>query len=249
MWVTGMKNTPAPGWVVRLDIPEASRAGWEHQLQPPFEPYIERIGEGDAAARVLRSELFDGRSDAEEVWGRALPLVEQLNGAQRISQEMQPVQCNGVGRVDSDGKLSIIQFATAQFKGNAIALAFAEQRDAQGNLIISPPRSSEMQRWVQAAQVNDDIADLLGYLASADNWYDVYKAFEVVEAMVDHPRQHNLRQLLGPDAKRYDVAHESANFYRHARKKRPPNLISLEEARSRLVHVVRTIAVRFLGSE
>ena len=104
-----------------------------------------------------------------------------------------------------------------------------------------------MQRWVQAAQANDDVADLLRYLASADNWYDVYKAFEVVAAMV--VGQHKLEQMLGADAKGYDVARRSANFYRHARKKRPDDLISLGEARTRLVHVVRTIAARFLGSE
>jgi hypothetical protein len=242
-----MKNTPAPGWVARLDIPEASRAAWEHQLQPPFDPYIERIGEGAAAAWVLRSELFDGLSNAEEVWGRALPLVEQLNGAQRISRQMQSVQCNGVGRVDSDGKLSITQFAGAHFKGNAMFMAVLEQGDAQGNLIVSPPRVSEVQRWVQEAQANDDIADLLRYLASADNWYDIYKAFEVVEAMVG--RQTKLEQMLGPDAKGYKVARQSSNFYRHARTSRPAELISLEEARTRLVHVVRTIAARFLGSK
>jgi hypothetical protein len=91
------------------------------------------------------------------------------------------------------------------------------------------------------------LADLLGYLASADNWYDVYKAFEVVEAMVGG--QHKLEAMLGPDAKVYEVARQSSNFYRHARTSRPADLISREEARTRLVHVVRTIAARFLGSE
>ena len=38
----------------------------------------------------LRSDLFDGLSDAEEVRGHALPLVEQLNGAQRIAQDVRP---------------------------------------------------------------------------------------------------------------------------------------------------------------
>jgi hypothetical protein len=176
-----------------------------------------------------------------------LPLVEQLNGAQRISQEMQPVQCNGVGRVDSDGKLSIIEFAEAHFDGFGTASAVGEARDAQGNLISSPPRASEVQRWVQAAQDNDDVADLLRLLASTDNWYDIYKAFEVIEAMVGG--QHKLEKMLGPDAKVYEVARQSANYYRHARTRRPDDLISLEESRSRLVHVVRTIAARFLGSE
>jgi hypothetical protein len=242
-----MKRTLAPGWAARLDIPEASRAAWEHQLQPPLDPYIERIGDGDAAAWVLRSELFDGLRDANEVRGRALPLIEQLNGAQRISQEMQPVQFHGVGRVEPDGRLSITLFAEAHFNANAIFMAVAEQRDAQGNLIVSPPRASEVQRWVQAAQANDDIADLLRYLASADNWYDVYKAFEVVEAMVGG--QHKLEAMLGPDVKVYEVARQSANYYRHARTRRPHDLISLEESRSRLVHVVRTIVARFFGSE
>jgi hypothetical protein len=47
-------------------------------------------------------------------------------------------------------------------------------------------------------------------LASADNWYDVYKAFEVVKAMVGG--QHKLEAMLGPDAKVYELARQSANF-------------------------------------
>src|SRR5215467_15159554 len=129
-----MTVMPAPGWVARLDISEASRAAWEHQLQPPFEPYIERIGYGDTATWVLRSELFNGASDAEVVRGLALPLIDQLNGAQRIFQEMQPVQFHGVGHVGADGKLSVTLFAEAHPDANGMAMAVAEQRDAQGNL-------------------------------------------------------------------------------------------------------------------
>src|SRR6266478_8594014 len=116
-----MKNTPAPGWVARLDIPKSSLAVWQHQLKPPFDPYIERIGHGDAATWSLRSELFDGHNDADEVRGRALPLIKQLNGAQRISQEMQPVQFNGVGHVDTNGKLSITVYAKTHLNANGIA--------------------------------------------------------------------------------------------------------------------------------
>jgi hypothetical protein len=244
-----MTAMPAAGWVARLNIPEASRAAWERQLQPPFEPYIERIGRGDAATWVLRSELFNYASDAEEVRGRALPLIDQLNGAQHIFQEMQPVQFHGVGHVEADGTLSITLFAETHFNANGMFVAVVEQRDAQGNLIVSPPQASETQRWVQAAQANDIVADLLSYLASSDNWYDVYKALEVIEAMAGHPRQHNLKQLLGRDARAYEVARESANFYRHARKKRPNDLISLKEARSTLMHVVRTVVAQFLRSQ
>jgi len=237
-----MKNRPSPGWVARLDIPESSVIVWQHQLQPPFQPYIERVGDGEAATWVLRSDLFDGLSDAEEVRGRALPLIEQLNGAQRIAQDGRPVRFNGVGHIDENGKLSITVFAEGHAEANAIAIAVAEVRDAQGNLIVAPPQASEMQRWLQAAQANDDVADLLRYVGSADNWYDLYKAFEMAEAIAgDLPK---LRKILGQDATRYRVARQNANFYRHARESRPSEMVSLREARSVLVYSVRIIAAR-----
>jgi hypothetical protein len=242
-----INNRPSPGWVVRLDIPRSSLIAWQHQLQPPFYPYVERVGDGEAGTWVLRSDLFDGLGNAEEVRGRAVPLIEQLNGAQRLGQDVQPVRFNGVGHIDDNGKLSITVFAEGYAEGNAISIAVAEVRDAQGNLIVAPPRASEMQRWLQAAQANDDVADLLRYVGSADNWYDLYKAFEMVEAIAGD--LHKLRKILGRDAARYRVARQNANFYRHARESRPSEIVSLKEARSVLVHSVRFIATRVLDRD
>jgi hypothetical protein len=104
-----------------------------------------------------------------------------------------------------------------------------------------------MQRWLQAAQANDDVADLLRYIGSADNWYDLYKAFEMVEAIAG--RLPKLRRILGRDAARYRVARQTANFYRHARVSRPLKIVSLKEARSVLVYSVRIIAARILDPD
>ena len=94
--------------------------------------------------------------------GRALPLVERLNGAQRIPKRCSPCIATGSGAWwIPTGKMSITQFAEAHFDGSGALKAVVEASDAQGNLIAPPPRASEVQRWVQAAQANDDVADLL----------------------------------------------------------------------------------------
>jgi hypothetical protein len=100
---------------------------------------------------------------------------------------------------------------------------------------ILPTSTSFLLSWVlnTGRAVGDQPGDVIGDSA--------------VEAMVGGlPR---LSGMLGQDVSRYNVARQSANFYRHARTSRPADLILLEEARSQLMHVVRTIAAPVFGSD
>jgi hypothetical protein len=120
-------------------------------------------------------------------------------------------------------------------------------RDAKGNVIPPPPppppEASRIQRWIKAAEENNDIADILVFAGRANNWFDIYKTVELAEKMAGG--QAKLRGLLGECRRDYERMRNTANSYRHARYNNPPPILTtLEEARSLVTHIVKTVLDR-----
>jgi len=238
-------NAPFPtaGWFVVLRGHHADLDQWQHALKRPFDPWIEQVPRGEATLWALRSRSFEHAADASEVRGQALPLIDRLNGALSVSAGADRVEFEGVGSVAPSGGVSLTVFAETsdrlRLRGLTV-VASVEVRDADGNLIPpAPPEASAAQRWMHAAESDDDIADLLVYTGRADNWFDIYKAIELAERIVGSEQA--LSKLLGPSGAQVKNMRTTANFYRHARKYRPPVLTTQDEAASLLRSVVRAV--------
>jgi hypothetical protein len=231
---------PIPGWVARLTGHKFDLDEWERQLQAPFDPYCERIGEGDAAFFVLRSESFAGSETAADVMALALPLIDRLNGALSVTVRTEPLTFACVSRIDEDGKFHTSLFAAGHARGRATATAVGKAIDANGNVIPSPsPKPSAAQDYIKAAENDDDISDMLVFSGRSDSWFDIYKAIELAERLPG--KGGSLWPLLGGSSDDCKRMRETANFYRHARGYRPPKLTTLAEAKPLLALIIRTV--------
>jgi hypothetical protein len=228
-------------WIVQLTGHEFDFSYWERCLRPPFDPCCQRIPRDGTFVWALRSRSFDHLQNAGEVRERAIPLIQQLNGALGVEVNAEPLNFYGVGRIDDQGGFHLTVFAEAHSRARANAIATAEVRDAKGNLIPPlPPEASSTQRWIKAAENNDDIADMLVFAGRADNWFDIYKTVELAQRLAGD--RNKLRVLLGKSANECERMWRTANSYRHARdNNRPDILTTLSEARPLLSLIVRTI--------
>jgi len=241
-------SPPTPGWIVQLTGHDFDLSYWERSLKLPFDPWCERILRDGRFVFALRSHTFDDAQSADEVRERAIPLIEQLNGALRVLEGAEPLTFQGVGRIDDQGGFHVTVFAgtgNIQLRG-AMVTATGEVRDAKGNLIPPPPPSpSAAQRWAEAAEKDDDIADMLVFAGRADNWFDIYKAIELAERLSGG--QHELPKLLGDATAECKNIRETANYYRHARTYRPETLTNLTQAKPLLSFIVRTVLARWVS--
>ena len=90
----------------------------------------------------------------------------------------------GVARIDTSGNFHFTVFAEGHARARSMMTATAEVRDVHGNLIPPPPpAASQAQRWVQVAEQNNDVADMLIFAGRANNWFDIYKALELAHRL------------------------------------------------------------------
>jgi hypothetical protein len=233
-------------WLVQVTDHDFDLSHWERSLKPPFDPFCERIPNGGQSVFVLRSQSFASARVADEVRARALPLIEQLNGALNVVAGAEPLSFQSVVKTDDKGSLSFSVYMEDQIHVRSEVVAVAEVRDANGNLVPPPtPEPSMAQRWIEASETNDEIADLLIFAGRTDSWFDIYKAIELAERLSGS--KDKLHKLLGASGAEYKRMRETANFYRHARGYRPNVLTTLPQAKTLLSLVVRTVLAHYGG--
>src|SRR3954451_20793663 len=144
---------PARGWVARLAEDNPHRDRWSDLLESGFDPGLEDIPAGYATFWALRSARFNNADggDYERAKGVAVPPIEQLNGAQALLGGLAPLRLTGLGYADGKGGYSAAVFLELhQQLAPAVGVLKAEVRSPDGNLVApSPPRPSEIQRWVE----------------------------------------------------------------------------------------------------
>ncbi len=231
-------SLPKTGWYARLQGNEVDLDDWRHSLKEPFDPVAEKLPNGET---VLRSTDFDGLASASEVRERALVIIARLNGALSLWNGARPVTFGGVYRISEDGKQHSWVFGDmAALEGRSVMRATAIALGPDGKPIPPPPPSaSQLQGWNGLADQNDYVSDLFDYYGRANNWYDIYKTIEIAEKLARG--EHKLLKLLGADAKTGKRLKRSANYYRHTKFPRPPDLLTLQEAKPLLANLVRTV--------
>ncbi len=224
-------------WAAELIGTDQDTSEMQRALNANFDPRVEAVD----GTRALRCSLLDSCSSAKEVRDKAIVLIKVLNGASTLSRRSGPVRVGRIYRVGDDGSIASTVFAEGAANiGNVTLSATATITDTHGEFISPPPPApSTAQRWFHAALDDPKIADLLTFVGQADNWFDVYKAMEMLRFVACS--EHDLLTELGSRAPDFKNARWTANWHRHARATRPQSPASLDEARTLLYWAVETI--------
>ena len=229
------------GWIAQLQGHKFDLAHWERSLKPPFDPWCERLPHNEGFIWGLRSQSFDGLQTAEEVGARAIAVIARLNGALSMQDDAESLSLQAVGRIDAGGQIHLIASAEGRARGRSMVTAAAEVLNAQGKPVPPPPQEPSLaQKWMEVAEGNDDVADMLVFAGRSD-WFDIYKAIEFAEKLA--AGEHALLGLLGDAAMEFKRIKATANFYRLAggRTYNPPHKTTPAEAKRLLAVVVRTV--------
>ena len=223
---------------VAIDPPEDAD-DWKHFLQSPFDPWLQEAAQGGQTLLLLRTSSFDGLERPAEVHDRALPIIERLNGAFRLSQGFGASALrlsSMVVQINADGSLAVHHFlqppsvvARVKFGRPTIVVT-----DAAGNVIPPPPTTaSVVQAWSTLASSDDVIEELLMHFARCDNWFDLYKTYELIKSRCGGEHELYAYTAWAPKAQVRRMR-ETANFYRHATTPRPTDPINFDDARNLL---------------
>jgi hypothetical protein len=125
-------------------------------------------------------------SDGQLDRSAAEPLVKRINGVARAAdQGFRPVHLRG-RYTAPDGTMSVVAFAEmAEARSKVWAAAVV----SGGVPVAEPPPKGP--RYVKLAEQDADVADVLPVLGQPGSldWYDIYKAWEIVEHAVGGSRQ------------------------------------------------------------
>lgn len=248
----------APGWIARLEGREKDLTACERLLELHFDPKIELVPHNGNLIRALRSRKFDALRTATEVRTEAETLLARLNGALRLAGNTDPLTFGDVGYIENDGSIHFTTFAEARLQLEAMVLVgAAEVRNPDGSLSPSPPPAPSLaQKWLSAAEKDDDLARVLKYFGAPTNWYDMWTAYEIIEdeLFCSTPRGLRPKPRKGMKPKRallmsrqwvleseFTRFAESCNYHRHGAKKAPTpdQSATREEARQVLAQIFR----------
>lgn len=217
-------------WGAEVIGPEKEKAYWLRLLQPPFDPYLEKVADPRGDYHVLRTSQFDDLAEAVEVDERARRIVALLDATVRSIHGIGPMTVGAVVDFSQEGqpkKHGFLRVETAEF--GFWAVDFVSNRDADGNEI---PTKSNVQRWLEAAQIEPRIASAIGYMSRDATWYDYSKAHEALVpypcAAISSNEKSRLRQTCNTMDRRHSPYHPAGRTP-------PPKPTSEKEARTLLV--------------
>jgi hypothetical protein len=167
--MTGTTNRRS-GWGTILLGEATDLVDWKSVLAERFDPWVEVHGDDT----VLRSQIFDESSSAEEVRTRALIQIQRLNGAVALALDtgVTSIRFGGVIEFGPDGHPQrTVNFAEmrASEQGDKAQMAFSVT-GPDGKPIAATPRRSQVQDWMQLADNDDLLGDALIYFGRGTNW-------------------------------------------------------------------------------
>ncbi|WFU51998.1 hypothetical protein [Sinorhizobium terangae] len=171
-------------WGVELNVIEPDRDIWTSLLKPPFDPYIEEIHDEGASYLAVRSSAFDGLTTQLDVHTKAKGLIRCLNAAMAANAGADPVTPGAVVEFSQIGSPKRHQFIEGQSFTNRSRFYPAELtvRDAEGNIIETPPVASKAQDWMRAAAHHPAVASAMEYLSDNSGWGALYNAYEALDS-------------------------------------------------------------------
>jgi hypothetical protein len=194
-------TTNETAWGVGLSGDDFDLEDWFDTLKEPFDPWV--LHEGDNY--ILRTFEFQSCKSAEEVLNNAIPLIDVLNGAMRVTKRSHPVSYRGVYQLFRDGWRQPHIFPPR-------AATNLRAKVHAGTQTPSPPRRNNVQVWVELSDTSDHLSDALVYIGRG-GWFDIYKAIECLEDWAGS--QSDLENKQWVDANEFRLMKRTANSQRH----------------------------------
>lgn len=169
-------------WGIELNGKDQDQEAWRLLLRPPFDPFVQEVKDARGNYFALRSSAFDSIETSRDVHETAKQLFSTLNVAMSKNADTDPVTNGAVVEFVPDEQprrhhYLEVKGATMRIRAGIATLTL---RDAQGNVIESPPAPSPVQQWMHAADLEPAIGSALRYLQGKPSWFELYKAYEAL---------------------------------------------------------------------
>jgi hypothetical protein len=175
----------------------------------------------DRNPTVLFAKEFESLSNSSEVFESSSRIFDFLNGIMFVRDvARKPLRPGAVHERREDGRWSGgTQYAKAVRAGRGRARASAEVlRGPDSSPQPAPPAPHTI--WMTEATQDNTLADVLTFLRGEPDWFDLYKAFELMRDDINHKLgQHKYEQMGWPAKPKLDEFSESAQVHRHSRLK------------------------------
>jgi hypothetical protein len=228
-----MPNNETVGWGIHIEGPDFDLQTCVELMPRNFDPWVEEFPHGDQKIYVLRSAELDNCSSAIEVHMKTQDLGYRFKGALAALYGIGPINTREVLQLFSGGSWTPHYFAQAN-----MTVPMARVRGAgtvtspDGSIKQHEVRESPLQRLMN----NDarEVKEALMFLSRADNWFDIYKAWEVMKCNYSNDSktpEHKLKDDagFGDDFKRFTG---TANYWRHYKDDLPEHPMEISEARA-----------------
>ena len=224
-------------WGVIIKGHEIDIRQWRSKLVKPFDPYVDDTVHGPA----LWCEAIQDAEDAAQAFELAKVTVRSINSAMFHTVGSRLVEADTIVEIKKDGAIGRhVILAMAALEARADVAAVAIVTNAKGEVVEEEPKPSLQQRWLTAAERSENLSDLLAHGFHRDDWYEMYKALEVLEGL--HGGEKALLDSRAEQAAEIKALKRTANYYhRHARGKydKPKRPLTLDEAKTLLTSLIK----------
>lgn len=229
----------AHDWGINLKGHQSDLEDWCDILHSPFDPYVEVLQKDGQVMFVLYSQDLQGCIDPSHVRDLAVPLLRQLNALASIERKSHPLEEDGIVERDVDGNIlgrHCLVVGTVRVRSRARGTATAI--DARtGEAIHQPPRPS----FTQLALINapEELKEALEHFGRADNWHDLYKAFEAIENVCGE--RGNIVRRCNVTRGEVTTCARNLNFHRHHRPELLPIVWDFKTSKKFVAGLLRTL--------
>jgi hypothetical protein len=174
----------------------------------------------DRNPTALLAKEFQALNNSSEVLEAPERIFDLLNGIMFVrDRARKPLRPGAVHERQEDGRWSAgTIFAKASlFEGRDRLFAHAVVLQAPGSPPPPPPPLPPHVIWMTEATQDDTLAEVLTFLRAEPDWFDLYKAFELMRADIKGRLPNDRYGQMGwPDKAKRDEFTESAHVHRHS---------------------------------
>src|SRR5436309_1611155 len=167
----------------------------------------------DRNPTVLLAKDFESLSNHSEVLEASRRIFDFLNGIMFVRDRVRkPLRPGAVHERRENGRWSAgTLFAQMTAVVRSRVRADAVVLRALGSPPPPPPPPPPHMIWMTEATRDDTLADVLTFLRGEPDWFDLYKAFELMRDVINRRLgQHRYAQMGWPDKPKIDEFSESA---------------------------------------
>ena len=228
-------------WSVQLVGDPFDLETWRNILPKVGKPTLEidQIDDGGSSFYLTLPNVPTAL-DVEEVKAMAEQEIERLNGLIMLHSDAFPIRAGSISWSTADGRRRDVFV----FGDISLNLRMRGEVEVAEDGAICPPKLSDVQSWYELIEAEDLLSDAIVFFGRANRaespWFDLYKAYEMLEKFVGGQRQ-RFWQRGWVEREQDELFYQTANFYRHSRVKvrRPDTPMSVVDGRELIQALLR----------